>query len=358
MRVVDLFAGLGGFSAGAVAAGASVDLVVDNDHVPLKLLAANVPGTTVKLATLGACGTNVDFLPASAPDLHVHASSPCTELSSARTNATAADIESGLAMLKWALDLVLERGDYSWSLENVSTVQTRALLQEYTDRYPDHVAHATLDAVDFGAAQTRVRLIAGPPRMIQALKEMPAARRISVREAFANRGLELPSPHFKNQTRARGGGPSTRSCEDQAFTVCASHALTWCTRDGSSVRVMTSAESAILMGFPSSWRLPQGSRVSQKAVGNAVCVGMSKAIVEAAIKSQQTFTEEPSETNKRHRDEDGRDASETEHNTADELHKIFKCLRRMEKALLSIPESSSMERTPHSAPNVWTQGGA
>ena len=52
MRVVDLFAGLGGFSAGAVAAGARVELVVDNDHVPLKLLAANVPDAKVKLATL------------------------------------------------------------------------------------------------------------------------------------------------------------------------------------------------------------------------------------------------------------------------------------------------------------------
>ena len=37
MRVVDLFAGLGGFSAGALDAGAQVILGVDHDPVPLKL---------------------------------------------------------------------------------------------------------------------------------------------------------------------------------------------------------------------------------------------------------------------------------------------------------------------------------
>ena len=260
-------------------------------------------------------------------------------------NATAADIESGMAMLKWSLDLVLERGDHSWSLENVSTTQTRALLQEYADAYPHHVAYATLDAVDFGAAQTRVRLIAGPPSLINALKEVPAARRISVREAFANRALELPASHFKNQTRARGGGPSTRSCEDQSFTVCASHALTWCNRDGSSVRVMTSAESAILMGFPSEWRLPHGSRVSQKAVGNALCVEMSNAIMAAAMKVKQdprntstTSTQLTLITNKRSNDDNGTHTGEHSGSGGDDLRRILKRLKRMERALLASSE--------------------
>ena len=44
MKVVDLFAGLGGFSAGALAAGAEVILGIDHDPVPLKLWSANVPG--------------------------------------------------------------------------------------------------------------------------------------------------------------------------------------------------------------------------------------------------------------------------------------------------------------------------
>ena len=172
MRVVDLFAGVGGFSAGAVAAGANVECAVDNDHVPLKLLAANVPSARVKLATLGPDGDDVAFLPSPAPALHIHASSPCTELSSARMNATSTEIDRGLSMLRWCVDLVLRRGDESWSLENVSTIQTRALLQEYVDRYPHKVAFATFDAADFGAAQTRSRMIASTPALIQVLPSL------------------------------------------------------------------------------------------------------------------------------------------------------------------------------------------
>ena len=107
--------------------------------------------------------------------------------------------------------------------------------------------------------------------------------RVSVREAFASRGLAVPATHFKNQTRNRDGTPCVRSVEEQSFTVCASHALTWCDREGKTHKVMTARESAVLMGFGRAWRLPKGSRNAQRAVGNALCVAMSKAIVQAAV---------------------------------------------------------------------------
>ena len=53
MRVVDLFAGLGGFTCGALEAGAEVMLVVDSDPAPLKVLGANAPTATAVVATLG-----------------------------------------------------------------------------------------------------------------------------------------------------------------------------------------------------------------------------------------------------------------------------------------------------------------
>jgi hypothetical protein len=46
---------------------------------------------------------------------------------------------------------------------------------------------------------------------------------------------------------------------------------------------MTAHDSAIIMGFRLDWRLPKGSHSAQRAVGNAVCVHMSKAIVQAAV---------------------------------------------------------------------------
>ena len=186
-------------------------------------------------------------------------------------------------MLKWSLDLVLKRGDHSWSLENVSTPKTRAVLTEYASKFPGRVSFASLDAADFGAAQSRIRLIAGPPQLIKLLQEMPSARRVSVREAFALQGLAVPATCFKNQTRSRDGTPCRRSVEEQAFTVCASHALTWVEHDGRTVKVMSAQDSAVLMGFKASWRLAKGSRNAQRMVGNALCVPMARAIVEAAI---------------------------------------------------------------------------
>ena len=79
MQVCDLFCGLGGFSAGAIEAGAEVILGVDRDSVSLKLWAANVPSGRAKLATLGgACPID---LPPSSPSLHLHLSPPHAPIS-------------------------------------------------------------------------------------------------------------------------------------------------------------------------------------------------------------------------------------------------------------------------------------
>ena len=109
---------------------------------------------------------------------------------------------------------------------------------------------------------------------------------------------------------------------------------------------MTSAESAILMGFPSKWRLPHGSRVSQRAVGNALCVEMSKAIVEAAMNVHATVeltSIKTDTTNKRSMDDDDTAQLQTEGRSAsvgDDIHKILKRLKRMERTLLASPGGS------------------
>ena len=175
---------------------------------------------------------------------------------------------------------------------------------------------------------------------------MPAARRVSVKEAFENNGLELPATHLKNQTRSRGGGPSIRSVQEQAFTVCASHALTWCDREGKTIKVMSSADSAVLMGFPRSWRLPHGSRVSQRAVGNALCVEMSKSIMEAAIQVHVQPSPLPSQDARPKRATPSDDSLP---NSTDDLHRILKRLKRIERALVSPvgEEVDSVEGAPY-----------
>jgi site-specific DNA-cytosine methylase len=269
-------------------------LAVDSDPVPLKLLGANTPATTTVVATLGE-GRDEVSLPPAGPDLHVHLSTPCTELSVARRDPKA-DTISGLQMLRWAVRFVLERNDESWSLENVPTKATRTLMAELVGAHPERVAYSVFDSADYGAPQSRLRLIAGPPALIRMLQGIPCARRVSVRDAFESAGIEVPAPCYKNQTRSQCGGPTTRSVETQSYTICAGHALTWCEPDGKTVRVMTARESATLMGFPAKWALPHGSRAAQKAVGNAMCVALSRNIVRAAMAVRDGDASVPAET--------------------------------------------------------------
>lgn len=279
MEVVDAFCGAGGFSAGAMAAGCRVAVGVDSDPTPLKLWAANTGGRAV-CATIGRDA--VDW-PEARPGRHVHLSPACTQLSKARAGSAAqGDVDAALRMVAWCLDLVVERGYASWSLENVSTPAVVRLVDAVAARHPGAVAYATVDAADYGAASCRLRLIASTPATIRRLKEQPT-RRVSVADAFAAAGLPLPAQHLRSNTTGRNGSPCVRSVQQPAFCVTASHPLTWCDRGGATVRCLTVAESACLMGFSSGWQLPLGSRNGLRAVGNAVPVPLSAAIMRAAL---------------------------------------------------------------------------
>ena len=72
--------------------------------------------------------------------------------------------------------------------------------------------------------------------------------------------------------------------QQPAFTVTASHPLVWCDRAGATVRCLTVVESAILMGFPPEWRLPLGSRLGLRAVGNAVPPSLAAVVMLCATR--------------------------------------------------------------------------
>ena len=277
----------GGWSAGAIAAGCTPVLGIDSDSAPLKLWATNcsLAGRAV-CATIGADAIE---WPEAAPDVHVHLSPPCTSLSKARAgSASASSVATALDAVRWCVQLVLEKGYYSWSMENVATPAVVACVAELARQHPDRVAHLTLDAADYGVGSNRVRLIASTPAVIRALKERPV-QRVSVAEAFAAAGLPLPAEYIKSNTSNRDGTPCMRSTQQPAFTVTASHPLIWCTRAGATVRCLTVAESAALMGFPPDWKLPLGSRAGLRAVGNAVPPPLAKAVMTCAVTEAQSL---------------------------------------------------------------------
>ena len=275
LRVVDAFVGIGGFTCGALEAGCEVVCGVDNEDHVLRSWAANSHAQAV-CATIG---TDEVPWPEAAPDLHVHFSPPCTALSKARSRAPHAEVEGGLDMLRFSLELILEKGYANWSLENVATVSTKTLLESYRSRHPDKIAYTILDCADFGVPQTRVRLVASTPNTIRLLKQQPV-RRASVKDAFA--GCALPSQHIKSNTTNRDGTPCVRSVQEPAFCVTASHPLTWCTQNGTTVRCLTPRESATIQSFPKHWQLPKGSRAGIRSVGNAIPPPLAGAIVRCA----------------------------------------------------------------------------
>ena len=78
-------------------------------------------------------------------------------------------------------------------------------------------------------------------------------------------------------------------------------------------------------------------RVSQRAVGNALCVEMSKAIMHAAMRlcaRSDTPSPDTSVSAKRHADT----PPKSTYNTAEEIHRILKKLRRMERVMVSVRE--------------------
>ena len=324
MRVVDAFCGAGGWSAGAIAAGCTPVLGIDSDAAPLKLWATNC--TPAGRAVCATIGEGAIEWPEAAPDVHVHLSPPCTSLSKARAgSASATSVATALDAVRWCVQLVLDKGYASWSIENVATPAVVACVAELARQHPDRVAHLTLDAADYGVGSNRVRLIASTPAVIRALKERPV-QRVSVAEAFAAAGLPLPAEHIKSNTSNRDGTPCMRSTQQPAFTVTASHPLIWCTRAGDTVRCLCVAESAALMGFPPDWKLPLGSRAGLRAVGNAVPPPLARAVMSCAVAAARSApppAREPAPPE--------RAPPERERPASDELAGLRRKLRRLAK---------------------------
>ena len=283
MRVVDAFCGVGGVSCGALQLeGLRVVMGLDNDDRMLKSWASNTGGRAVCTTIAPGDETAVEW-PEADEDVFVHLSPPCTALSRARAgSATAIDQEAGLDLLRWSLDLVIERSYALFSIENVSTTATRAIAQRYAERYPERVAFVTVDCADYGVPQSRVRLLISTPTIVRALKETPV-RRVTIADAFAIAGLALPATHIKSNTSGRDGAACLRSVQQQAFTITASHPLAWSDANGQTVRCLTVAESALLQGFPPSWKLPKGSRLGIRAIGNAVPPPLATQVMRCAL---------------------------------------------------------------------------
>ena len=187
MEVYDFFAGAGGFSEGARRAGCDVVWACDNDVAAVKTHAQNHRSTDHVCCDLPMKPRHLPF-PRDGRQFHVHFSPPCQRFSSQNTvRRHSGDRADAEALVRWSLETALESGATSWSLEQVPSKHVVRIVEEAKQRHPGRIAWRKVDLSEFGVPQTRVRLIAGPPEVIEGLlrRRAPTRRRRATTTAAA-----------------------------------------------------------------------------------------------------------------------------------------------------------------------------
>ena len=217
---IDLFSGMGGFTTGAINAGATCIVSIDSWAEANKVHLANHPNTPYFTMELGH-PSHWKFVKRMVDDykrlgyhVHIHGSPPCQALS----NASRHDAEKGMPLVLWYLDLVERCEPDSWSMENVVPVHKRL---------PEGTPAVILNSADFGVPQTRKRCFAGSGW--EARPTHTKEEWVSVLDALPHIGENLmmdsgrasaPTTGVNPKTGKKegGSGPLFRSLSEPAYT--------------------------------------------------------------------------------------------------------------------------------------------
>lgn len=304
MNAVDLFAGLGGWTAGATAAGLRVLFAANHWRAAVDAHAANHPDVHHECQDL----MQVDWR--MLPDLRdgaLIASPACQGFSSngrpGRVNPRAAVKHQADRNTTWGVLAAADTARPAIILvENVPDLAAWDLFPAWCDTLRAmgyRVRADVVNAADHGVPQDRRRLI------VQALRhadpkpiEPTRARRgvlhvledgdgwhaiTSKRPGIAARmrdaqGRAGPACLWANVDRARG-----RALDELAPTMTTRSAGQWYLLDGDRCRVLTVRELKRIQGFPDSYRVPEKRTLAGKLLGNAVPPPMARAIAEQVM---------------------------------------------------------------------------
>ena len=322
IAVIDLYCGMGGFTQGAVEAGATVILSCDFWDEAVKVHKLNHPGIPCLQLKIGSPSDwklikkYIDKYPNY--HIHLHGSPPCQALSQAsRTNA-----EEGMPLVLHFLDLVDKLNPDSWSMENVVPMRKRL---------PEGTPSVVLNSADFGVPQTRRRCIAGEGwlanpshskeewvSVIQALPHLENEL-ITHLQGYSRRRPIMKKGVYTGKSTPRIPPDGCKTLDEPSFTVCSGSvnlfklealgsnskrsqdrtilepSKTICGSGNQvgarifnheekpiKIRSLTIEETLILQGFNPNFDLSivktQKSRWT--LIGNAVCPAVAKAIIE------------------------------------------------------------------------------
>ena len=281
---IDLFSGLGGFTTGAINAGATCILSVDSWAEANKVHVANHPQVSYKTMELGHPShwrmfkRIVEEYKELGYHVHIHGSPPCQALSTASMR----NPEKGMPLVLWYLDLVERCEPDSWSMENVVPVRKRL---------PEGTPAVILNSADFGVPQTRRRCYAGSGWYPQPTHINHKAYPHTVDKKSWVSVLEaLPHLNFKLNLEALGANANRSrdtKLSEPSKTICGSgnqvgpRLFDHDTDKPQKVRSLTMPETLVLQGFPADYDMSAAR--TQKArwtmIGNAVPPPVAEAVI-------------------------------------------------------------------------------
>lgn len=301
-RVLDFFAGAGGSSIGAEAAGCTVIAAVNHWHRAVETLRANRPDLDVREETL----VRVHQL----PDADGLLFSPeCTAHSIAAGARRATPEAERSRTTAWQVIRWIRKIRPRWFVvENVKEFQgweRFPLWRRHLLALGYHTAEGILDSSRFGVPQRRLRwFTAGHRDRRPCLPDsVPGAPLRTVRECIDRSIPALPIAGRKKPLVPRrlaaiaglraaghrdglivyyGSGPQFQHLDRPCRTVPTVDRFGLVTADD-CFRMLQPAELRRIMGFPADYHLAGTRRDRIKLLGNAVCPPVMKAIVEELI---------------------------------------------------------------------------
>ena len=297
MRAADLFSGLGGFSAGAAAAGAEVVFAANHWREAVDVHAANHPDA------LHACQDLHQMRWSDVPAHDLLLASPSCQ---GHSRARGKDMprHDAARSTGWAVVSCLEYHRPAVCLvENVVELRNWVLYPAWRLALAAlgySVAEHVLDAADFGVPQHRVRLFLVLARSLAPLRltlpTVPHRPASDVVDFGAGRWSEIERDGRAAKTLARvsagreahgdrhliayyGSTRGGRSLDRPLGTLTTRDR--YAVVDGGRMRMLSVDEVRAGMGFPAGYRLPSDRKLAVHMLGNAVCPPVATALVRA-----------------------------------------------------------------------------
>lgn len=304
MKAVDLFSGLGGFTAGATEAGARVLVAANHWDQAVRWHERNHPEVEHLCQDLMECDWT------SFPEVDLVVASPsCRGFSECGQPAARrygrkpvvqhqADRNTAWAVLA-CLDTLRPR---ACAVENVPKFQRWPLFPSWCEvlrAMGYHVTVQTVAATDHGCAQDRERTVVLAHQEREVWLEptgaaAPASSCVDLGDHPDHRWMPIASRSARMQWRMRKAQDEAgrrclwnnvsesrgRRLDEQLPTLTTKSGSQLFLLDGERCRILNPRELARGQGFPEEYQLPKNRELASTLIGNAIPVQLSRAIVE------------------------------------------------------------------------------